>query len=301
MSTHFDATTKVLVDWQPQDWLPLFGLKAAPCQMINVDLATISTEADRLIRVEGTAPYILHIEFQSGHNGNEVPERLLRYNALVVAKYKLPVISSVILLRKQADSPRLTGVLTIESPRSIEEVDETSAESQEKIPYLTFNYRIIRVWELPVEKLLQGGAALLPLAPLANRADISVESVLSQVERRIEQDVAAPRRKELWTSLSLLMGLSFSEGEIYRLIRGAVSQMKESVIYQDIFAQGEARGEIQGEARGERMVLLRLGTKRFGPVPEAIQKIIELATSERLILWIDRLLDVNSWEELLAQ
>jgi hypothetical protein len=32
MSTHFDATTKVLVDWQPQDWLPLFGLKVAPCE-----------------------------------------------------------------------------------------------------------------------------------------------------------------------------------------------------------------------------------------------------------------------------
>jgi hypothetical protein len=120
MSTPFDATTKALVDWQPQDWLSLFGLKPAPCEMVNVDLATISTEADRLIRVEATKPYILHIEFQSGHDGNEVPERLLRYNALVVAKYKLPVISSVIVLRKQADSPRLTGLLTIESPANIE-------------------------------------------------------------------------------------------------------------------------------------------------------------------------------------
>jgi predicted transposase YdaD len=126
-----------------------------------------------------------------------------------------------------------------------------------------------------------------------------------------------PRQKELWTSLSLLMGLSFSEEEIYRLIRGAVSQMKESVIYQDIFAQGEAKGEARGEAKGEargeakgeargeakgeRTLLLILGTKRFGPVPEAIQKIIEFAASERLILWGDRLLDVNSWEELIAQ
>jgi predicted transposase YdaD len=164
-----------------------------------------------------------------------------------------------------------------------------------------------------VERLLQGGVALLPLAPLASHSGLSIESVLSQVERRIEQDVAGPRQKELWTSLSLLMGLSFSEEEIYRLIRGAVAQMKESVIYQDIFSQGEESGAIKGEARGiiageargiatgERILLLRLGTKRFGTLPESFQKVIELASSERLTLWADRLLDVNSWEELLAQ
>jgi predicted transposase YdaD len=156
-----------------------------------------------------------------------------------------------------------------------------------------------------VERLLQGGVALLPLAPLASHSGLSVESVLSQVERRIEQDVDRPRQKELWTSLSLLMGLSFSEEEIYRLIRGAVAQMKESVIYQDIFSQGEERGEIKGEARGiatgERLALVRLGTKRFGTIPESLQKVIDIASSERLTLWIDRVLDVNSWEELLAQ
>ena len=32
---------------------------------------------------------------------------------------------------------------------------------------LDFRYRVIRVWELPVERLLEGNVGTLPLAPLA--------------------------------------------------------------------------------------------------------------------------------------
>lgn len=51
MATPFDATTKELVRLHPEDWLVLLGLPAAPCKVIDADLATVSTEADRLIRV----------------------------------------------------------------------------------------------------------------------------------------------------------------------------------------------------------------------------------------------------------
>ncbi len=86
--------------------------------MIDSDLATVSTEADRLIEVQGTIPYVTHIEFQSGHDGAAVPERLLRYNGIAVMKTGKATLSYVILLRPEADSPRLVGTLELKRPDS---------------------------------------------------------------------------------------------------------------------------------------------------------------------------------------
>ena len=80
MPTPFDATTKTLVDLGPEDWLRFFHLPFSSCQVIDSDLATVSTETDRMIEVESDEPYVAHLEFQSGHDGAALPERLLRYN-----------------------------------------------------------------------------------------------------------------------------------------------------------------------------------------------------------------------------
>ena len=73
--------------------------------------------------------------------------------------------------------------------------------------------------------------------------------------------------------------------------------MEESSTYQAIITRGEAQGAL-GEAR---KVLLRLGSKRFGPpaaeTTVAIEAIADLNQLEELI---ERTQDVSSWEELLA-
>jgi predicted transposase YdaD len=89
--------------------------------------------------------------------------------------------------------------------------------------------------------------------------------------------------------------------------------MKESTTYQAILEEGRIEGLNQGlnqglyqgrnEGRTEeaRNILLRLGTKRFGPLPPHIQaEIAGIASVERLERLTDRVLDVESWEELLA-
>lgn len=73
--------------------------------------------------------------------------------------------------------------------------------------------------------------------------------------------------------------------------------MKESTTYQAILEEGEARAGL----KGERRLILMQGTSRFGPpspqVTAAIEAIDDLDRIERLAL---RLLEVASWEELLA-
>ena len=62
----FDPTLKSLVEVGPIDWTVFSGDPAAPTRIIDADIATVSGAADKVLRVEGTPPYILHLEFVAG-------------------------------------------------------------------------------------------------------------------------------------------------------------------------------------------------------------------------------------------
>jgi hypothetical protein len=73
--------------------------------------------------------------------------------------------------------------------------------------------------------------------------------------------------------------------------------MKESVTYQAILSEGRVEGRIQ-EAQA---ILLRQGNTRFGPPSTEARATLEGITSvERLEMLSDRILKVESWDELLA-
>ena len=64
--------------------------------------------------------------------------------------------------------------------------------------------------------------------------------------------------------------------------------------------QGIEQGIERGEQREARSVIRRLGTRRFGPPTSEIETALEDANQERLEVLVDRLLEAESWEELLA-
>jgi hypothetical protein len=69
--------------------------------------------------------------------------------------------------------------------------------------------------------------------------------------------------------------------------------MRESVTYQAIVEEGEIKGMLRG--------LLQLGRRRFGePSPDTEAALRGVADPERLARFVDALLDVSSWEALLA-
>ena len=72
--------------------------------------------------------------------------------------------------------------------------------------------------------------------------------------------------------------------------------IEASSTYQQILADGLAEGRLE-EARES---LLRFGSRRLGVPDEAIRGILERAALVRLHAWMDRLLEVESWQELLA-
>jgi predicted transposase YdaD len=283
MATPFDATTKTLVDFRPEDWLRFLGLPPGECQVIDSDLATVSTEADRLIEVQGATPYVTHIEFQSGHDGAAIPERLLRYNGIAVLKTGKPTLSFAILLKPEADSPRLVGTLELSRP--------------DASVYLHFEYGVIRLWQVSAKSVLEGGLATLPLALLSDLSGTSAEAVVEQMDQRVRAETSENQGEELWASAYLLSGLRFNAGESEALLGKVVAQMRESSTYQKILQDGRAEGLLEGE----RNALIRIGSRRLGAPDDSIRGILERATLTRLEVWMDRLNEVESWQELLAE
>jgi hypothetical protein len=236
-----------------------------------------------VLRVHADPPYLLHLEFVSGHDVAVLPRSLHMRNVLLDYRHGLLVHTAVILLRPEADSPTLTGQHVRTFPG--------------QPPYSTFDYQVVRVWRLALKDLLSGDVGLLPLAPISAATEAEVPGRIKQMEERLDRPKARRKAPELWAATRILMGLRYSREFAEQLLRG-VRSMKESVTYQAILEEGEAKGEL----KGVKKALLRLGEKHFGPpdptTVTALEGIDDLVKLESLL---DKLENVDSWQALLGQ
>jgi len=77
--------------------------------------------------------------------------------------------------------------------------------------------------------------------------------------------------------------------------------IEESSVYQSIFAKGEAKGEAKGRVEEARLAILLLGRKKFGQPDEGVRMTIDAIDDvDQLNSLLDRILDVSTWDELLA-
>jgi len=285
MTRDYDPTVKALVDVEPASWLPVADRPLAPVTVIDPDMSKpISGAADKLLRVHANPDYVLHLDFQAGHDSAQLPPRLLKYNVIAEDRIGLPVRSVAVLLRPEADSPQVTGIL------------ERGLPDEE--PNLVFRYGVVRVWQLPVERLLAGGLGTLPLAPISNVSQGELPGVIKRMKERLGRE---ERAKELWTATRILLGMRCEPDAVDILLRG-VQGMKESSTYQAIVAEGRAEGLVEGQAKEARRLLLILGQDKFG-VPDAatraaINAITDIKRLEKLIRECQR---AGSWQELLGQ
>jgi predicted transposase YdaD len=288
MPGEFDPILKALVEIAPADWLPVLGRRRRRVSVQDADIATvISGAADKVLRVHDDPPYLVHLDFQAGHDSAALPGRLKLYNSALEYRHDLVVWSVAVLLRPEADSPRLTGSLV--------------RGFADEAPVSTLRYDVVRVWRLSVEELLSGGLGTLPLAPVS---DVS-EGELPGVIRRMQERLGAPRARrqapELWAATYVLLGLRYDPDFAQVLLREVLG-MKESTTYQAILAEGEAKGLAKGLAKEARRVILMLGEERFGsPADGTSRAALEgIGEVERLEALIKKVNQVASWQELLA-
>jgi hypothetical protein len=91
------------------------------------------------------------------------------------------------------------------------------------------------------------------------------------------------------TSAYVLTELRLPRPEVRELFKGVRAVQEEVAAYDEA---------VLGKVH---RILLRMGRKRFGePPPEIEQELLQIWDEERLDQMSDRILEVNSWQELLA-
>jgi predicted transposase YdaD len=186
-------------------------------KVLKTELSIEPIRADYVtfLQLEGR---ILHLEFQTKLESTPpLPLRMLDYWVRLYRLYRLPITQVVVLLLPPAPETVIETVFSVETTRH--------------------EYRVISIWEENPELFLNE-PALLPLAPLA--ATTQPQTLLQQVVERVNQ-LQPGQRPEISAYTQILAGLKYKKDLIRQLFREGM--MRESVIYQEILAEGEQRGE----------------------------------------------------------
>ena len=222
----YDNTCKYLAEQFPEDlasWL--IGERISLTQMNPTELNVAPIRADSMMLLRNRN-LILHIEFQTVAD-EEIPFRMADYRIRGYRRFPtIPMRQIVIYL----------------TPTTSELVYQTRFE----IDSTQHEFEVIRLWEQPAELFLES-PGLYPFASLGKTAE--PEAILRSVAAKID---AVPERNvqaNLTASTSILAGLVLSKNRIQRILRSDI--MRESVMYQDILAEGEAKGKAEGKAEGE--------------------------------------------------
>ncbi|MDB5313574.1 MAG: hypothetical protein JWO38_7776 [Gemmataceae bacterium] len=248
MSKQFDATLNALIDTHVADWAGFLaarsGVPAGPTEVLDTDLST-TLQADKLFRVNGPVPAVVHLELEStGRLG--IPTELLRYNVATHAVTTLPVHTVLILLRPKANATDLTGAL-----------DVLGADGR---AYLSFRYTVVRVWQESITGLFSAGLGLAPLALLTNEAAADLTAAFGRFRDRLrEPGVQANLAEELLGSTFVLCGLRYDRVRLENLYRTLSMTLEDSTTYQLILERGIAQGITKGIAQEAQAMLLRLG------------------------------------------
>jgi predicted transposase YdaD len=196
------------------------------------------------------------------------------------------VLNVLFLLRKEANSPGLTGGYDRYLPNG-------SLVNR-------YNYRVMRLWQEDPDLYLTGGVNLVPLAPLTNVSETDVPALVRRMNERIRPE-PEPRADWLWLATYVLMGWRYDVKQAAQWLNG-VWNMDKSPSYQAILRDGRNEGLIEGRVAEAQRLLLMLGGNRFGEPDEATRGAVEaIHDVDRLERMTVRVYDedIADWEGLL--
>ncbi|MEH2263264.1 Rpn family recombination-promoting nuclease/putative transposase [Nostoc sp.] len=272
----FDNLCKLLSEKHPERFASwVLGTEQTSVKVLKTELSIEPIRADYVtfLQLEGR---ILHLEFQTKLESTPpLPLRMLDYWVRLYRLYRLPITQVVVLLLPPAPGTVIETVFSVETTRH--------------------EYRVIQMWLENPESFLND-PALLPLAPLA--ATTQPQGLLQQVVEKVNR-LEPRQRPEISAYTQILAGLKYNQDLIRQLFREGM--MRESVIYQEILAEGEQRGEQRGrEAEGQLLILRQL-TRRVGELPQEMRSRIENLSLEQLenlgeaLLDFQAIADLESW------
>jgi hypothetical protein len=228
----------------------------------------------------------VHLEFQAGKDGRQVPKRLLEYRVGITTKHHLPVHTCVFLLTRSADSPALTG----------EYIRQISGQ----IPYLTFTYAVIRFWCVPLALLLVPGSSVAAAGVLADFGDLSYRDVGMAITQCITVIPDEQTRLEILGHAYTLAGMRFNPKKADTIFERQLTMLEQSSTVQHLLRRGRNEGLALGILAGARKHFIETATLFFGPVPEDCAMRVNTAQEADISRWTSRLRNASSWEQLLG-
>ncbi|GBE93556.1 DUF4351 domain-containing protein [Nostoc cycadae] len=267
----FDNLCKLLSEKHPATFASwVLGTPQTAATVLKTELSIEPIRADYVTFLQ-LEERILHLEFQTKLESNPpLPLRMLDYWVRLYRLYRIPITQVVVLLLPPAPDTVIETVFHVESTRH--------------------EYRVISLWEENPQIFLDN-PALLPLAPLT--ATSQPQALLQQVLERVNQ-LQPQQRPEISTYTQIFAGLKYKKDLIRQLFRE--DMMRESVIYQEILAEGEQLGKLT-EARS---LIFRQLKRRVGQLTLSLIGKIEMLSVEELENLGEALLDFQGIADLEA-
>ena len=185
---------------------------------------------------------------------------------------------------------------------SLEELVEKPPgfEASELPPgFSLLSYHLIEERAIPREELEAKQSAVAVLFQLEQSRNLEdLQRGVGRLQELLPEDKTHPIRESFATWLStVLLPMAGEEGNFPELrdLTEVDSMLQQSVIeWRDGWLE-------EGRQEGEVKLLLRLLKKKFGAIPDSIRRRVEMADAEQLLSWEDRILTVQSLEQLFAE
>ncbi|MEA5529952.1 Rpn family recombination-promoting nuclease/putative transposase [Dolichospermum sp. UHCC 0684] len=272
-----DISTKKLISLSPENWVKWVTQipDITTGEILNSEFQWISRESDVLVKA--TSPqygeFLVLNELQLRYKP-EMPKRMRAYAALAEEKYDLPTYPVLINILKESET---------EIPKRYESEFAGLQARQD--------YRVINLWEVDVKiALSQPIPSLLPFVPILKGG--GEESTVRQALQMLRAD---EKLSQLETVMAFFATFVLDSALVQQIMRWDMAILQESPWYQQIFREGEKRGERQAILSS---IELSLEIKFSQEGLQFMPKISQVADLERLKNIQRSILTVNSLDEL---
>ena len=269
----------------------ILGAPVREAEPLPSEIAATTVNADQVFRVllaEGR-DVLLHLEWQGRRSHVPMPWRMLEYMPRLASTYRLDMESVVLYLGRGAGR----------NDTGLHQINGLSGT-----PVLAWHYRVIRLWEMPADVLLQS-ERLAPLTLVGQTHMTDPVATLTAVVTRMRREAAEGQRQHLLTALLALLPdeemvtmvehLLEEDDVLAELDLPYLRRMREKSRTEG-HAEGRAEGRAEGQREGEAAMLLQLLQARFGPLPTEVTSRVQMADAATLLRWSMRLLSTTTIE-----
>jgi len=164
--------------------------------------------------------------------------------------------------------------------------------------YLFFRYAVCDLGRIPAEDHMESDniVARVNLPNMAFPRDRKLDVYASAQEGLVTLEQDVNKRIKYAEFIDLYAGLDEAEMICYREEYLPKSPKKEEIM--GLIELGKREGRKEGRKEGEARMLSKLMTRRFGKVPVWAENRLKQAEEKELEIWIDRILDAGSVEEI---